>query len=287
MTACENSSTNTNYAVTVTDSENREIGFVEYPERVVALGYSNADIWHEAGGSLVGGTSDILDYEDIDIEIVGSMANVSFETILTLQPDLVLLNSNITLHKQLATKLDTVRIKYYYASINDFDDYLYTLKNFTDLTKDTDMYNLNGVVTKNKVDKIISEIPKDFNEKVLLIRASTSTFKTLSNAHFVGAMLNDLGAINIADGNNEILENISIEAIVLENPRYIFVTTMGEEEASINNFYKHINSNQLWQSVDAVKNDTIHFLPKELFQTKPNSNWGDAYEYLANILFEE
>ncbi len=215
------------------------------------------------------------------------MANVSFEIIISLQPDLVLLSSNVAIHKQLATKLDTVKIKYYFAEVNNFDDYLYTLRNFTDLTQNTEMYELKCLNTKEQIDAVIENVPNDFNEKILLVRSSASTFKTLSSTHFVGSMLNDLGTTNIADGNNEILESISIEAIVQENPKYLFVTMMGSEESAKANFYSHINNNPLWKSVDAIINNNVHFLPKKWFQTKPNSNWGDAYEYLANILFEE
>ncbi len=285
--SCGESHTNDNYVTTVIDSNNREIGFDEYPKDAVALGYSIADIWMEAGGSIVGGTSDILDYENIDMTVIGTMENVSFELIISLQPDLVLLNSNVSAHKQLSSKLDKVGIAYYFVEVNDFDDYLYTLKNFTLLTENDEMYELNGLRTKEQVDSIITSVPENVSSRILLVRTSASTFKTLSSSHFVGAMLKDLGTDNIADSNNDILENMNIEAIVSENPEYLFITMMGSEDAAKTNFYNHINSNPLWKTVDAIKNDKVYFLPKEWFQSKPNSNWGDAYEYLAKILFEE
>lgn len=42
-----------------------------------------------------------------------------------------------------------------------------------------------------------------------------------------GAMLKDLGAINIADADDSLLENLSMENIIADDPEDIFVVTMG------------------------------------------------------------
>ena len=41
-----------------------------------------------------------------------------------------------------------------------------------------------------------------------------------------------------------------------------------------------------WQQLSAVKNGAYTYLPKELFQYKPNARWGEAYQYLAELLYE-
>ena len=40
-------------------------------------------------------------------------------------------------------------------------------------------------------------------------------------------------------------------------------------------------------SFTAVKGGRCHYLPKELFQYKPNARWAEAYEYLIDLLYEK
>ncbi len=45
--------------------------------------------------------------------------------------------------------------------------------------------------------------------------------------------------------------------------------------------------NPLWNELDAVKNNEVYFLDKNLFNLKPNARWGEAYEVLEEILYGE
>ena len=69
------------------------------------------------------------------------------------------------------------------------------------------------------------------------------------------------------------------------NPDFIFISTMGKEEAAIA-YMDSLFSDSAWQELDAVKNGKYAYLPKELFQYKPNARWYEAYEYLADLLNE-
>ena len=99
-------------------------------------------------------------------------------------------------------------------------------------------------------------------------------------------MLEDIYAYNIANDCEVLLDGLSTEAILLEDPDYIFISIMGDEEAVINNI-ENIFSNEIWSQLNAVKNKKYVFLPKELFQFKPNNRWYQAYKYLVDILYEE
>ena len=41
-----------------------------------------------------------------------------------------------------------------------------------------------------------------------------------------------------------------------------------------------------WQSLTAVKNGDYAYLPKDLFQFKPNARWDEAYRYLIGIVYD-
>ena len=98
-------------------------------------------------------------------------------------------------------------------------------------------------------------------------------------------MLADLGCVNIADSDKSLLDDLSLEAIVAEDPDYIFVTTQGNDtEAAMKNFNKLVSDNPVWSSLRAVKESRYYVLDKKLYNLKPNAQWGKAYKQLADIL---
>ena len=128
-------------------------------------------------------------------------------------------------------------------------------------------------------------IPEE-KRTVLVLRASSGFVKAKSSkGTILGEMLMDLGCINIADSDKNLLQNLSAESVIFRNPYHIFVTTMGNDtEAAITRLSKMIKENPAWSEVDAVKENRIHFMDKKLFNLKPNSRWAEAYEQLCEIL---
>ena len=101
-------------------------------------------------------------------------------------------------------------------------------------------------------------------------------------------MLKDLGCINIADSEDSLLEDLSLEVILEQDPDFIFVTTMGaSEEAAMASLDELLLSNPAWASLTAVQEGHFHLLPKDLFHLKPNARWGESYEILADYLYGE
>lgn len=101
-----------------------------------------------------------------------------------------------------------------------------------------------------------------------------------------GAMLKDLGCVNLADENPSVLEELSLEFILEEDPDFIFVTTMGSsDEAALEAFASSFSSNPAWASLRAVKDGRFIVLPKDLFHLKPNARWPESYEMLAELLY--
>ena len=103
--------------------------------------------------------------------------------------------------------------------------------------------------------------------------------------NFVCMMLQELGTKNIAEEAPILLDGLSIEEIIAQNPDYIFVSTMGDENAAIQNILR-VFAQPEWQSLSAIQEGRYIFLPKELFQFKPNAHWAEAYQYLVDVLYE-
>ena len=103
-----------------------------------------------------------------------------------------------------------------------------------------------------------------------------------------GKMLKDLGCNNIADKNKSLLKEFNLESIIQEDPDYIFVVPMGNnDELAKKNLRETVEKNPAWNGLRAVKNSHYIILPKEMFLYKPDAKWGESYEYLSNILSGE
>ena len=168
-----------------------------------------------------------------------------------------------------------------------FDDYLEMLKICTDITEKKEMYEKYGLKVKDQIEGITDRVAGKKNPTILLIRAFSSGAKAKDDENMACKILNDLGTVNIASKHRSLLEDLSIEEIIREDPDFIFVVTMGNAEEALKALKDGIEKNPVWSRLSAVKNNRYIVLPKELFHYKPNARWGESYEYMAKILYPE
>lgn len=293
-TACQGSSEKgSDYTDTFIDALGREVSFQKKPERVAALLGSFADIWTLAGGELCAAAEDA--WEDFGLELedctnIGGAHSPSLELLISADPDFVIASASTASNVEMKDSLDAMGITVAYFDVDCFDDYLNMLNICTDITERKDLYEINGVAVKAQIDEIKAQyseadIPES-ERKILLLRAASSFVKAKgSNGTVLGEMLNDMGCINIADNDSSLLENLSIEAIVREEPHHIFVVTMGSDaEAAKKSLENMIKENSAWNTLGAVKNGRLHIMDKTLFNLKPNDRWAESYEMLYEKL---
>ena len=289
--------TEENEGYAFTDALGRTVT-VGNPKRTAALLGSFADIWCLAGGEVIASADDA--WEDFDLPMpedavnLGMTKELSLEKLFEADPDFVLASSNTKGNVEWLEVLESAGITAAYFEVNDFDDYLNVLKICTDITGRSDLYEQNGLAIQTQIENVIAD-SKDRIAKagkaptVLSLRAS-STFIRAKNSknNVLGEMLFHLGCINIADSEESLLENLSIEQIILQDPEYIFFIQQGDDaegtKANIENF---VSENPAWSELTAVKNGKVFLLEKSLYALKPNDRWGEAYEKLEEILSNE
>lgn len=282
---------------TFTDDLGREVT-VENPERVAALLGSYADIWYLAGGEVIASADDAWD--DFNLPMAETAVNLgmtkelSLEKLFEADPDLVLASSNTQGNVEWLETLEAAGITVAYFEVNDFEDYLGFLKICTEITGRDDLYEKNGLAIKDQIEAVKMESQKRIETSggaptVLSLRAS-STFIRAKNSkdNVLGEMLAALGCVNIADSDDSLLENLSMEHIIMEDPDYIFFIQQGDDaEGTKANIESFIAENPAWSELTAVKNGRVYMLEKALYALKPNDRWGEAYEKLEGILADE
>ena len=294
LTSCnEVKSPENENSVVFTDALGRTVKIKKKVERVAALLGSFADVWTLAGGELCASAEDA--WEDFGLSLdgavnIGGAHSPSLELLLSSAPELVIASASTASNVEMKDTLVAAGITVAYFDIDCFEDYLFMLDICTDVTGRKDLYEKNGLILKAQIEEIKAEyknkdIP-DSERKILLLRASSTGVKAKgSRGTILGEMLADMGCINIADSSSTILENLSIESIIMNEPHHIFVVAMGNNEdaawASINNM---IEENPAWQTLTAIKENRLHVMDKKLFNLKPNSRYPEAYRKLYEEL---
>lgn len=277
--------------VSVTDANNCTVSLaVEEPLRVVCLYSSYAQMWLSAGGTLCGVVEDAVierELEVADAEIVGTVKEPNVEEILALQPDWVILSADLTAHAEAQQLLEAAGLSCSAFRVDTFDDYTALMEQMVQLTGETDRLAETVQPAAEKIEQTLAMVSTEkTTPDVLLIRAFSSGMKAKTEEELAGAILNDLGAHNIASDFPSMLEELSLEQVILSDPEYIFITTMGDEEQALAYLNEQIDKSPVWQTLTAVQNGRVIVLPKDLFHYKPNALWGDSYEYLAKILYQ-
>ena len=287
-----NESSEISDTVTFTDALDRSVTVNKSPQRVAALLGSFADTWILSGGEICAAAEDAWDDYGLELKDavnLGGAHSPSLESLLSADPDFVIASASTKADVEMKETLENAGITVAYFDVDKFNDYLAMLKICTDITGRNDLYEQNGEKVKEEIEKI----KKDFSsanlteEKrtVLLLRTSASLLKAKgSEGTVLGEMLNDLNLINIADSDETLLENLSVESVIRQEPYRIFAVSMGDEDAAKKNLSKTMEENPAWGKLDAVAQNRLHIMDKKLFNLKPNANWAKAYEELVEIL---
>lgn len=292
----DNVSSDLDAQIIFTDALNREIHIEKSPERVAALIGSFADVWQLSGGSVCAAAEDAWD--DFGLELgdavnIGGAHSPSVESLLSADPDFVIASASTASNVEMKETLENAGITVAYFDVDCFEDYLSMLDICTDITGRKDLYEQNGTMLQAQIDAIKEEclqanLPEN-ERKILLLRASSGFVKAKgSEGTILGEMLADLGCINIADSDEALLENLSVESVIREEPYRIFVVTMGDDtETAIDNLTRMMDENPAWGSLEAVSENRLHIMDRKLFNIKPNAKWAEAYEQLSAILLEK
>lgn len=263
-------------------------GQTDTPETVAVLFSSLAEIWLDAGGEIditVGETVERGFAPDGTVLVdEGAGKTVNLELLISLCPDLVIVSADIPAQAEAVPILEKAGIDTLVCRVESFGDYLTTLEEMTKITGNTAALET-GKAMQKEIDGILADTVKDA-PRILFMRAgstSSSTKAKLPEDHFACAMLEELGCDNIASDAPVLLDGLSMEEILLEDPDYIFFSLMGKEESALAHVHSLLTG-ETWGQLTAVREGRAVILPKDLFHFKPCGRWAEAYRYLAGIL---
>ena len=278
--------------LTLTDDLGRQVSIEKQPQRVAVLIGSFADIWCLAGGAdtLVAAADDTFRKFELPLSAdtinLGATKELSLEKLLLAQPQLVIASCSTAQQVELEPVLTGMGLTTIYFDVDSFEDYLRMLDICTQITECPENYARYGEAVAAQVDAARARADGS-RPTVLYIRATGTSCKVKgSEGSVLGEMLQAMDCVNIADSEESLLENLSIEAILRADPDFIFVVEQSADpDAAKAVLEQTLLTNPAWQTLTAVREGRFFMMDGSLFNLKPNSRWGEAYEQLAEILY--
>ena len=261
------------------------------PKRVACLLGSFAQIWQLAGGEVIATADDAWD--DLNLELgedcvnLGNTKELSLELLLSSQPDFILASANTRQNVEWMETLEAADIPTAYFDVSDFDDYLRLLELCTNITGRKDLYEKHGTAVQQQIHAVLEQAENRGTSPTVLVMRASASMVTVKNSqdNVLGEMLKTLGCVNIADSDASLLENLSLEKILEEDPDFIFFVQRGDDAEGMRAYVETMmEENPAWQALTAVQEGRMHFMDKNLYNLKPNHRWGEAYEKLEEIL---
>lgn len=295
LTGCagQNLPSNSEKEISFIDDTGEEITIV-HPRRVAVLLGSFAQVWQLAGGEVVAAPGDAWDDLNLDMPDtavnLGATKNLNLELLLASRPDLVLASTNTRQNVEWRDTLSAAGIPTAYFDIDNFGDYCRLLDICTDITGRKDLYEEHALAVQEQIDSVLAHSTERLAHSepptvLCMVASASAVYAKNSRGNVLGAMLKELGCVNLADSDAMLLEQLSLEHVLLSDPDMIFFVQRGDDEEGMRAYVQqHLMEHPIWNRLSAVQEGRVYFMEKNLFNLKPNHRWGEAYEILEEIL---
>jgi iron complex transport system substrate-binding protein len=142
----------------------------------------------------------------------------------------------------------------------------------------------------DKIAAVKNSMPQG-TRRISIIHSTSQGLTVQLDGSIAGSVANMLGWENVASGSKPLEKNpdaapYSMETLVAQNPEIIFVTSMGKLEA-IKASMEETMQGPAWQSIPAVKNKQVYYLPQELFLLSPGIHYPEAVATMAECVYPD
>ena len=300
-----NQVTITEDSVTFEDASGEgEKTIMKNPGSVMVLYGSFTTLWYEAGGTasgVIGGDSAVELYEmyigrditaDEGVEVVADSSSGkkwSVEGMIAANPDLIICSTAMSGYSTISAPATAAGIPVIAISYNDFADYLMWFKVFSAISGHEDLWESIALKSLDEVTTVLAEVANQKGPAVFAMFAGANSLQANTAGTVVGSMINELNAVNIVDSwpNTENADrlDINLETVYAAQPEMILVQCHADGELCSRMIEEQYGSNEVWRSLNAVKENRVFYLESKLFHYKPNSHFAEAYQNLAGILY--
>lgn len=273
----------------ITDDNGRTVLFDKKPERIVVTSASFLEPLYAVGGSVVGRpeSKTKVPPEAKEVPRIGRVYQIDAEKVIALKPDLVILNKGM--NEKLIDTLNANYIKTLVLDMKSYEDAKREIGIFAALTGEKEKGEALVQKMDADIDAVRTSIPQE-KKRVAIIHSTGQGLSVQLNGSIAGSIAVMLGWENTAAGMPALDKNpdaapYSMETLVAQNPDIIFVTSMGEEAEIRASMEAMFAESPAWQSVGAIRDGRVYYLPQEMFLFSPGIEYPAAVKYMARLVY--
>ena len=276
---------------TIEDDAGRKIILDKKPARLVVTSASFLEPLHAVGGEIVGRPDSKNKMPDWakNLPSVGAVYQIDVERMLSCAPDLVIVNKGM--NEKLLPILEENKIPALVVELKTYDDVKRGLKIFSTISGDTQACDKIVADMDAEIKSIVDKVPKK-NLRVAILHSTAQGLTVQLDGSIAGSIVKMFGWENVASGMTPLEKNpdaapYSMETLAEQNPEIIFVTSMGDLDEIKSNMDKAIAENAAWQTIGAIKNNQLYYLPQDLFLLSPGLRYPDAVRQMAQLIYPD
>ncbi|MEO1289741.1 MAG: iron-siderophore ABC transporter substrate-binding protein [Chloroflexota bacterium] len=231
----------------------------DHPQRVVVLDTGELDGALSLGITPVGAVEAIpgfglpayLSEMTSDIEIVGSISEPNLESILLLEPDLIL--SNALRHEAIYDELSAIAPTVFTETVGVV--WKDNLPIYADALNRQDALAIRFAEYQSRIN-VIREVVPVAETAVSIVRFVPGQNRVMQRGSFIGTVIDDIGfARPESQQGEDFMITVSEEQIDLMDGDVIFVSVFGDPaDTELDAF----TNNALWQTLTAVQEDAVY-----------------------------
>lgn len=247
--------------VEVVDRLGREVDFAKPPSRVISLSPSATELMFAIGaGEAIVGATQHCDYPEAALSIPrvggGTIDSLSRETILSLDPDLVLCKWDS--HEPLFELFDRLNIPYIAVgpeSLAELFEEATMLGKVTGNTAQAETLIATMTARHERLTQRVADIPPQ-DRLTVFYEVWDDPLMTAGGDSFIGKVLADAGLKNIFADAELRFPQVSIEVVVDRNPQVILAPSSHADRTKVEKLMQRPG----WEELQAVKDRRVYIV---------------------------
>jgi iron complex transport system substrate-binding protein len=276
--------------LTLTDNTNHTITLTAYPQRIVSLAPANTQILFAVGaGDKVIAVTDYDNYpynfsewvKAGNMTSIGSYYDPAIEPIVALNPDLIIAAQGSLDQATQLTNLGYKVIALNPITLNDVLGNILLIGKATNHTTDAQTV-VNSL--QQRIDAVTNAVANSTTKPKVYVEIYSSPYMSAGQGTFIDGLIKLAGGQNIFENATTQWPEVSVEAIIAQNPdKIVFPTSMGED---LTGSFDTLATREGWSAITAIKNNATYLVNADALN-QPGPRQVNALEDLARIIHPE
>lgn len=247
--------------ISVIDDFGNTVTLQSPAKRIVSLAPHITETLYAAGaGDNIIATVRYSDYPAaaLDIPIIGSYKEVSYESLLSLNPDLVIVWASGN-GDEITARIKSLGLTVFLDEPRNIEDIASSLRRFGKLTGN----EVTAEIEAASFMKKLAALRRDYREDEVLdvfYQVWNDPLTTLNGDHLISNIIRLCGGRNIFADVIPLAPVVNAESVLTADPQIIVVSGMGNDRP------EWLDEWKAWPGLAANDNDQLHYIPPDLLQ---------------------